>query len=88
MHFISSARLISLLTLASRILGLIRDGIMSRVFGAALLHYFYIPFLIPNLSRRIFGEGALSAALIPVYTEQLHKDPKLANLLARSVVRI
>ncbi|MCF7958740.1 MAG: murein biosynthesis integral membrane protein MurJ [Phycisphaerae bacterium] len=88
MHFISSARLISLLTLASRILGLIRDGLMSRVFGATLLHYFYIPFLIPNLSRRIFGEGALSAALIPVYTEQLHKDPKLAKRLAQSVVTL
>ncbi len=88
MHFISSARLISMLTLASRVLGLVRDGIMSRVFGATVLHYFYIPFLIPNLSRRIFGEGALSAALIPVYTEQLHNDPKLAKLLARSVVTL
>ncbi len=83
--FVSAAKLISLLTLLSRILGLVRDAVMSRYFGAAILDYFYIPFLIPNLSRRLFGEGALTAALIPVYTEQLKQDPAKARLLARSV---
>ena len=83
--FVSAAKLISLLTLLSRILGLVRDAVMSRYFGAAILDYFYIPFLIPNLSRRLFGEGALTAALIPVYTEQLKEDPEKARLLARSV---
>jgi len=87
-HFISSARLIIALTLVSRILGMLRDAICSRCFGAGVLHYFYIPFLIPNLARRIFGEGALSAALIPVYTEQLHKDKQAAKALASSVITL
>ncbi|MBI9017023.1 MAG: murein biosynthesis integral membrane protein MurJ [Phycisphaerae bacterium] len=80
--------MISILTLASRILGLLRDAICSRVFGPVVLHYFYVPFQIPNLARRIFGEGALTAALIPVYTEQLHKDSKAAKDLSRCVITL
>ena len=83
--FISAAKLVSVLTLVSRILGLVRDAVMARYFGSAILHYFGIPFQIPNLARRLFGEGALTAALIPVYTDELHKDPEKASLLSRSV---
>ncbi len=87
-HFIDSARLIAVLTLLSRVSGLFRDAVCSRVFGAHVLHYFLIPFLIPNLSRRLFGEGALSAALIPVYTHRLHNDRQGARLLASCVVSL
>ena len=45
-------------------------------------------YTIPNLLRRLFGEGALSAALIPIYTEQLHQDKKAARSLASSVVTL
>jgi len=44
--------------------------------------------MLPNLFRRLFGEGALSAALIPVYTEQLYKDKRSARALANSVVTL
>ncbi len=87
-HFISSARLIGALTLLSRILGLLRDAVCLRYFGTEVWHYFSMPFQIPNLFRRLFGEGALSAALIPVYSEKLHEDPHKAALLARSVVTL
>ena len=86
--FLSSAKLISALTFTSRCFGLIRDIICLRFFGTAVWHYFALPFIIPNLFRRLFGEGALAAALIPVYTEKLKQDPNGAKLLARSVVTI
>ena len=47
-----------------------------------------IAFKIPNLARRIFGEGAASSSFIPVYSQQLHKDPKNAKQLALTVVTV
>ncbi len=49
------------------------------------MHYFVIAWQIPNLFRRLFGEGALSSALIPVYTETLEDNPKSAQALANSI---
>ncbi len=49
---------------------------------------FTIGFVIPNLFRRLFGEGALSVALIPVYTETLQEDRQKADRLARSVMTL
>ena len=62
-----SASTVSLLTLASRITGLVRDVLMSSVFGvSALTDAFYVAFRIPNLFRRVLGEGAFSQAFVPV----------------------
>jgi len=70
-----SARLISGLTLVSRVLGLVRDMTCSAVCGAGpAWSAFWIAFQVPNLFRRLFGEGALSAAAIPVLTEKLSRD--------------
>ena len=69
---IASARLIAILTLGSRVLGLIRECIYSYFFSTSeLLSGFRIAFMVPNLARRLFGEGALSAAMIPVLSESL-----------------
>lgn len=87
-HFISSTRLIAGLTMISRILGLVRDMVCANFFSTAVWHYFTMGFTIPNFFRRLFGEGALSAALIPVYTEQLHQDKRKAAALAGSVVAL
>ncbi len=76
------------MTMISRILGLVRDIVCLRYFGAAIWHYFSLAFLIPNLFRRLFGEGALTAALIPIYTETLHRDPQTAKHLVHSVVTL
>jgi len=68
-RFVGSAKLISLLTLASRILGVVREHVYSQYFGASpLLSAFRVAFQIPNLGRRLFGEGALIASFIPVFT--------------------
>lgn len=70
-----SARLISILTLGSRILGLARDMVCSYAFGAgAVWSAWTIAFQIPNLFRRLFGEGALTAASVPVLTEKLTRE--------------
>ena len=62
-----AASTVSLLTLASRVTGLVRDVLMSSVFGVSVLtDAFYVAFRIPNLFRRVFGEGAFSQAFVPV----------------------
>jgi putative peptidoglycan lipid II flippase len=62
-----SASTVSLLTLASRVTGLIRDVLFTSVFGvSALTDAYYVAFRIPNLFRRVFGEGAFSQAFVPV----------------------
>ncbi|RYF76798.1 MAG: murein biosynthesis integral membrane protein MurJ [Comamonadaceae bacterium] len=67
MSLLKSASTVSLLTLGSRVTGLIRDVLMSSVFGvSALTDAFYVAQRIPNLFRRVFGEGAFSQAFVPV----------------------
>lgn len=58
-------------TLLSRVLGLSRDIATAFFFGMGVaMDAFFIAFLIPNLFRKLFGEGALSAAVIPAVTEE------------------
>ncbi|MFA9478806.1 murein biosynthesis integral membrane protein MurJ [Phycisphaerales bacterium AB-hyl4] len=81
--FVGSAMLVSLMTLLSRITGLVRDAVLAAVFGlSAIADAFFVGFLVPNLFRRLFGEGALSAAFIPHYTDLLKRDPELAKRFA------
>jgi putative peptidoglycan lipid II flippase len=62
-----AASTVSLLTLASRITGLVRDLLMASVFGvSAMTDAFNVAFRIPNLFRRVLGEGAFSQAFVPV----------------------
>ena len=85
--FETHARTVTLLTFLSRIGGLLRDAVMSRVFGAgAAMDAFAFAFLVPNLFRRLFGEGALSAALLPAYTLWSERDPAVAARLAWIVI--
>lgn len=71
----------------SRVLGVVRMAVFTRVFGAgAIADAYWMGFLIPNLSRRLFGEGALSAAFIPIYTQTLQKDPQQAEKLSRAII--
>lgn len=67
MSLLKSASVVSLLTLASRITGLVRELLIASTFGAsALTDAFNVAFRIPNLFRRFFGEGAFSQAFVPV----------------------
>ncbi len=76
---------VSVSTLASRILGYLRDMLIANFFGAGLVaDAFFVAYRIPNLLRRLLGEGALSASFIPVFTEYLTTKPKEeAQRLAR-----
>jgi putative peptidoglycan lipid II flippase len=74
-NLLKSAKLIGLLTLVSRVLGLVRDVAITHAFGVgSVSSAFWTAFQIPNLFRRLFGEGALSAASIPVLTETLARE--------------
>ena len=86
---IKGFRQIAFLTALSRVFGLVRDITYGHFFGLnQLLDAWIIAFRIPNLSRRLFGEGAASASFIPVYSEALHKDRRQAAALANTVVTI
>lgn len=67
MSLLKAASTVSLLTLASRVTGLVRDLLMASMFGAnAMTDAFNVAFRIPNLFRRLFAEGAFSQAFVPV----------------------
>ena len=77
------------LTVLSRIAGLIRDLVTVRIFGdTATGSAFAAAFAIPNLFRRLFGEGALSAAFLPAYARLLKTDPPAAHAIASLVIGV
>ena len=60
--------------MVSRVLGLGRDMLVTAVFGIyALASAFYTAFTLPNLFRRLLGEGALTAAFVPTLTDELNQ---------------
>jgi putative peptidoglycan lipid II flippase len=57
-------------TMLSRIMGMVRDMVVSRLFGAGLYtDAFFAAFQIPNMLRRFFAEGALTSAFVPTFSE-------------------
>ena len=67
MNLLKAASTVSLLTLASRITGLVRELLVAASFGAsAATDAFNVAFRIPNLLRRLFAEGAFSQAFVPI----------------------
>src|SRR6476620_6349979 len=72
-----SAGLAGVATLASRILGLVRDQVLAALFGAINdMDAFIVAFRIPNLVRDLFAEGAMSAAFVPTFTRRLTLNGK------------
>ncbi len=73
------------LTALSRVLGLVREMLQSRIIGAGWEQSaFTLAFAIPNMARKLFGEGALTAAFVPVFkgeieSESLEKAKRLAH---------
>ena len=79
--------MVSVFTFASRLLGLVRDRVMGATFGTSPWHAaFVIGFIVPNLFRRLFGEGALAAAFVPHYARLVETDPQLARRFASRCV--
>jgi putative peptidoglycan lipid II flippase len=83
-----SAGLFGLATMASRILGLVRDQVVAYYFGAGDANdAFRVAFRVPNLVRDLFAEGAMSAAFVPTFTRELTQAGKpRAFRLANSVM--
>ena len=74
-----SASVAGVATLASRVLGLVRDTVLAAVFGAGNeMDAFVVGFRIPNLVRELFAEGAMSAAFVPTFTKHLTLKGKTA----------
>lgn len=83
----ADARTVSIVTLLSRFAGLAREILTARVFGdTAIGSAFAAGFQAPNLFRRLFGEGALSAAFIPEYTTLDKSDPRVATRFALRIL--
>ena len=89
---VRSAGVVSIAVFMSRVTGLLRESVMARLFGAGLIYdAFMLGFRIPNLTRDLFAEGALSSAFVPTFTEYLSKRSKeeaarLANLVATALI--
>jgi putative peptidoglycan lipid II flippase len=83
-----SAWSVSVAIMISRVLGLVREIVLARYFGAGMFtDAFYIAYRIPNLLRDLFAEGALSAAFIPIFVRRLTLDGKeQAWLLANRLI--
>jgi len=89
-----SAGVVSAAVFLSRITGLVREMIMARLFGAGEAYdAFLLGFRIPNLTRDLFAEGALSSAFVPVFTQYLTTKGKreaaeLSSLVATALVLV
>ena len=85
-----AAGIVGAATLLSRILGYVRDMVVASFFGAGMAaDAFIAAFRIPNLLRRLFGEGSLSIAFVPVLTETMIKgDPEEGLCLAACAFRL
>jgi len=77
---------VAVATLVSRVLGLIRDTVIAAKFTSFQTDCFFMAFTIPNVLRRLLGEGALNAAVIPVYADYVtRKNENERRLFLRSL---
>ncbi len=89
---VRSAGIVSATLLLSRVTGLLREVVMARLFGAGFVwDAFVLGFRIPNLTRDLFAEGALSSAFVPTFTTTLALQGKkeaaeLSNLVASATI--
>ena len=76
--FFRGLRITAFWTLISRLLGMVRDVATAALFGMGengVMDAFVVAFRIPNIFRRLFGEGALSASALPVLAAKKEVDP-------------
>jgi len=79
---------VSAFTALSRVLGLVREMLQSRLIGAGVAQSaFALAFALPNMARKLFGEGALTAAFVPVFKGEVESEGiARAARLARAVM--
>jgi len=91
---VRSAGIVSVAVAMSRVTGLVREMVMARLFGAGFVYdAFLLGFRIPNLTRDLFAEGALSSAFVPIFTQTLAQKGRkeaavLSNLVATALILI
>ncbi len=86
---IRNAMTVGAWTMASRLLGFLRDILIAALLGAGpAADAFFIALRLPNLFRRLFGEGAFSAAFLPEYAGRLRHDNAVARELAEDVTAL
>jgi putative peptidoglycan lipid II flippase len=91
---VRSAGIVSVAVAMSRLTGLVREMVMARLFGAGFVYdAFLLGFRIPNLTRDLFAEGALSSAFVPIFTQTLAQKGRkeaaiLSNLVATALILI
>ncbi len=91
---VRSAGIVSVAIALSRVTGLVRERVMAHFFGAgAIYDAFLVGFRIPNLTRDLFAEGALSSAFVPIFTRYLTtkgqpEARELYNLVASTLIVI
>ena len=79
MNLLKAIATMSGITMLSRILGFIRDILIASTLGAsAIADCFFVAFRFPNLFRRLFAEGAFSAAFVPMFSKELEKGGRLS----------
>lgn len=72
---LGAAAVVGVMTVLSRILGLWRFRLLGGIFGASeVADAFNFAFIFPNLTRRLFGEGALTSAFVPVFSDRLARN--------------
>lgn len=86
-RIIRAAGLVGFFTFLSRIAGLMRDAVIGYYFGTgAAADAFFVAFRIPNLLRRFVAEGAMSVALVPVFTDYLTNRSRREAVAAASAL--
>ena len=87
-NVLKSTAVVGAFTMLSRVLGLLREMLQSRCIGADVEQSaFALAFALPNLARKLFGEGALTAAFVPVFKSEVERDSVAAAAkLARAVM--
>jgi putative peptidoglycan lipid II flippase len=72
-----AAGIVGAATMVSRVFGLLRDTVIAAIFGANwMTDAFWVAFRIPNMLRRLLGEGSLTVSFVPVFTEYLQKKTR------------
>jgi len=89
MALVRSAFTVGAMTMASRVLGFARDWLMALTLGAGMAaDAFFVAFKLPNFFRRLFAEGAFSAAFVPYFSAICSQDEKAGQRFAQRVLSL
>jgi len=82
MKLLRSSAIVAFWTLASRVLGFVRDILLARYLGAVgVIEAFIVAFRFPNMFRRLVAEGAFAAAFVPLFSRQLEREGRHQAML-------